>query len=122
MLENDLYYIENKEIEEDSAIFYIALKANCEIFKGNFPGLPITPGVCLVEMASELFATVIGKNCEIIKCKNIKFLNVVSPVDHPNITYKINWNALENNIFNLKVDIFQGEDTFSKMNIEVRTK
>ena len=82
MLENDLYYIENKEIEEDSAIFY----------------------------------------CEIIKCKNIKFLNVVSPVDHPNITYKINWNALEDNIFNLKVDIFQGEDTFSKMNIEVRTK
>ncbi len=122
MLENYLYYIENKEIEEDSAIFYIALKANCEIFKGHFPGLPITPGVCLVEMASELFATVIGKNCEIIKCKNIKFLNVVSPVDHPNITYKINWNALENNIFNLKVDIFQGEDTFSKMNIEVRTK
>ena len=40
MLENDLYYIENKEIEEDSAIFYIALKANCEIFKGHFPGLP----------------------------------------------------------------------------------
>ncbi len=122
MLENSLYYIENKEIEANSAIFYIALKANCEIFKGHFPGLPITPGVCLVEMASELFATVIGKNCEIIKCKNIKFLNVVSPVDHPNITYKINWNELEDNIFNLKVDIFQGENTFSKMNIEVRTK
>ncbi len=122
MLENDLYYIENKEIEADSAIFYIALNANCEIFKGHFPGLPITPGVCLVETASELFATVIGKNCEIIKCKNIKFLNVVSPVNHPNITYKINWNTLEDNIFNLKVDIFQGENTFSKMNIEVRTK
>lgn len=49
------------------------------IFKAHFPGHPITPGVCIVRLATELLSLVTGRRLTLVKAKNVKFLNLVIP-------------------------------------------
>ncbi len=86
-LKNSLYKITATQVEERS--FDLELNAGHEIYKAHFPGKPITPGVCLVQIAQELLEELTGKQLEITAVKNVKFLAVVSPVETPRVTYTV---------------------------------
>ena len=53
-LKNKLYTITDMEHEGGTARFSLNLNAAHEIYEAHFPGEPVTPGVCLVQMAGEL--------------------------------------------------------------------
>ena len=69
MLQGVLYEI--IEREEGSAL--VRTLPESPIYAAHFPGYPITPGVCLVQMALELM----GK--EMTGSKDIKFVTPVMP-------------------------------------------
>ncbi len=85
-LQNNLYHIITKEV--DASICYtIELDADNLIYQAHFPGEPITPGVCIIQIAKELLEDYTGKELAIQSLKNVKFLNVVSPLESKRITY-----------------------------------
>ncbi len=53
---DNLYSINAREFDNmgDKAIFGISLNADNVIYKAHFPSNPITPGVCLIQMALEI--------------------------------------------------------------------
>jgi 3-hydroxyacyl-[acyl-carrier-protein] dehydratase len=72
----------------DASIRYnIHLDASHFIYQAHFPDEPITPGVCIIQIAKELLEEHLGIGLEIQKVKNVKFLNVISPLATPNVTY-----------------------------------
>ena len=60
--------------------FRIRLNAGHMIYRAHFPGHPVTPGVCLIQMVSELAEEALGIPLAIGCVKNVKFTDVVSPV------------------------------------------
>lgn len=69
-------------ITEDSVVKYsLWLNPGHPIFKAHFPGHPITPGVCIVRMATELLSVHLGRKLELTLIKNVKFLVVIAPDD-----------------------------------------
>ena len=70
MLEGILY--ETIAVDADGAT--IRLLPESPVYKGHFPGYPITPGVCLVEIALELMGEV-----RLVGAKNIKFTSPIIP-------------------------------------------
>ena len=59
--------------------FLIRLNPECFIYRAHFPGHPVTPGVCLVQIAVELLGETVGRQLKIRRMKEAKFLSVVSP-------------------------------------------
>ena len=62
-------------------IFTIKLNPEHPIYKGHFPGNPVVPGVCQVQMIKELTSVILNKGLVIYKSDNIKFLSVIIPTD-----------------------------------------
>jgi 3-hydroxyacyl-[acyl-carrier-protein] dehydratase len=83
ILKNQLYQIEHSQESDGKKQFTISLLKECPIYRAHFPGQPITPGVCIVQIAQELLGQVVGHTLEISEVKNVKFLHVLSPIDNP---------------------------------------
>ena len=84
---NNLYTIDSKDVVDASIRYNIHLDASHFIYQAHFPDEPITPGVCIIQIAKELLEEHLGIGLEIQKVKNVKFLNVISPLATPNVTY-----------------------------------
>lgn len=74
-LQNSLYHIQH--ITETEAV--ITFDASHPIFAGHFPGRPIVPGACMVQIAEELTAILLGRPVQWNTIKNLKFRYPVTP-------------------------------------------
>ena len=84
-----LYSIISKEITDEGGVFRLRLNPECIIYKAHFPEQPITPGVCITQIAVELAEIVVGHSLQMIGIKNVKFLSILSPTTQTEVTYTI---------------------------------
>jgi 3-hydroxyacyl-[acyl-carrier-protein] dehydratase len=87
VLKNSLYTIEGQQSAEGTVAYDIRLQPDHIIYQAHFPGEPITPGVCVVQIAKELLEEHLQRPLAIKAVKNVKFLAVVSPLEHPQVRY-----------------------------------
>ncbi|NUQ23145.1 MAG: 3-hydroxyacyl-ACP dehydratase [Saprospiraceae bacterium] len=85
MLVDDFFII--KTIQNDAGKSHARLRLNADhaIFQGHFPGTPVVPGVCMVQMLKELVETSLGLSLQLEKAPMIKFLAILQPAQHPEI-------------------------------------
>ncbi len=123
MFLNDLFTIQTERRDGNRAEFSIRLNAAHPIYSGHFPGDPITPGVCVVQIATDLFAHLMQQEFTLTKAKNIKFLNLIKPAAHPEICYKLDWEAAdEEETYKIKAVVCTEEVVFSKISFTVRKR
>lgn len=118
MLENKLYLIEHKHIIKDTITYSIRQNKSNEIFKAHFPGSPITPGACLIEIAKELCEKHIGKQIQVVFVKSVKFINIITPIANEFLDFAINISQSENT-YQAKVQILSEGNVYSKINFEL---
>lgn len=70
-LRNSLYTTEGDGI--------IRFNASHPIFGGHFPGHPIVPGACLIQIAEELLTEQTGRSTRFTAIRNLKFRQPVTP-------------------------------------------
>ncbi len=96
LLKDNLYTVVETEVKPSAtgemgapheARFLLRLHPDHVIYQAHFPGEPITPGVCIVQIGKELLEMLTGWPLEITKVKNVKFLSVVSPRETVSVTY-----------------------------------
>jgi 3-hydroxyacyl-[acyl-carrier-protein] dehydratase len=89
MLRDSFYFIIEQCETDDSAIsldnpvrkftFTIKLNPDHPVYKGHFPGNPVVPGVCQVQMIKELTSLILKTDLVIHQSDNIKFLSMIIP-------------------------------------------
>ena len=89
MLINDFYTCHDIEIAEHVLNCRIVFNAAHSIFKGHFPGQPVVPGVCMMEIVKELLQQELEKKLILRTSKSVKFLGFITPDVQPAI--KITW-------------------------------
>lgn len=82
MLKNNLYSVNQILLSDDAATCdaVIDLRQDHEIFSGHFPGNPVLPGVCMVQIIKELVEEVKHIPVVLKTAQNIKFLHPVNPL------------------------------------------
>jgi len=90
MLLEDFYSVENITPESGSE-FCVKVKLNPQhnVYEGHFPGNPIVPGVCQLQMLKEIIAERMGKELTLSSASNIKYLNVINPLVDAELMVKI---------------------------------
>ena len=109
LFKDTLYSIESSERSADSARYRIRLNAEHAIYRAHFPGEPITPGVCILQMALELLSDAVGGNVALANAKNVKYLSILRPDGVP---VDVTLTRIEDTPDGLKAQIaFQKEET-----------
>ena len=111
---NDLFFITQKETSPDSVKAKITINENHKIFEGHFPGNPVVPGVCMVQIILEIMEDVVGKPVRLTESETIKFLTVMSPKENKEIDVSINYIA-EPGKFSINANLFSGAVIFFKL-------
>ncbi|MBO5864284.1 MAG: beta-hydroxyacyl-ACP dehydratase [Paludibacteraceae bacterium] len=76
----DTYYSVERIIKEEAKyVFYVKLDPECEVYKGHFPDMPVSPGVCNIQMIKECCCEVAGKELFLGSISQCKFSSLVTP-------------------------------------------
>jgi len=88
-LSGDFYTIEGRIPAQEGVAYGFDVRLNQEhmIFKAHFPGHPITPGVCLMQMVAELAAEAEGCPLYVRSVKNAKYTGVVVPAENARLRF-----------------------------------
>lgn len=79
MLKNALYHITATHLAHNSLEASVVLEGDHAIFKGHFPGNPVLPGACMLQMVKELLETTLQMPLQLAKADEMKFLAVIQP-------------------------------------------
>ena len=74
-------------VTDGTVCYDVCLQSDHTIYKAHFPNEPITPGVCVIQIAKELLEDHLQRPLSIKAVKNVKFLMVISPLQHPHVRY-----------------------------------
>ena len=80
LLKDNLYQILKSEKNESGFAYSIQISDKHSIFKGHFPGSPVLPGVCILQIFKELSEDALadGKHLQYDEIKQCKFLTPVA--------------------------------------------
>ncbi len=114
-LKDSLYHI----VSCESGKAVVRLDPSSPVYAAHFPGYPITPGVILIQIATELLseeACVCGGSLELEEAVNVKFVSPVIPGEETLLTYlfapdgELRW----------KVNVLCSETLCAKMTLQYR--
>lgn len=118
MLMNDFYRIEYLQRDPNSVSCRVAFNTQHDIFKGHFPGQPIVPGICMMEMVKELLEQQTDQRLWMRNAGQVKFLQMITPDVQPMV--EISWKQNGRNynvsasIKNNASDLFKLSGDFEK--------
>ena len=84
MLKDDLFTIMDLTGEMPSFRVLLTLNAGHRIFAGHFPGHPVVPGVCLMQIVQEVAETVLSTGPGALRLARADQMKFIAPIDPRN--------------------------------------
>lgn len=98
MLIEGLYTIVDFQQRDQTVHAAVKLNKSHEVFQGHFPGNPIMPGVCMIQMIKELTEKATGKELFLAVASNVKFMAIINPEKNDIIQLVLNILEVEDQI------------------------
>lgn len=114
---NSFFSIKEQTNGAGGIIFKVELDKEHFIYKAHFPENPITPGVCIIQMAQELMELVTGKELVLDTVANVKYIQVISPVEDPVVFYEFGAPSLADEVCKCKVTVKGEGKLFTKLSL-----
>ena len=115
MLLNNFFNILTQDLGPGSINSRISFNEKHAIFSGHFPGSPIVPGVCMIQLVKEVLEVTQSRNFDLTSAENIKFLQVIKPAENNPIDLILSFQETESGFVLVDARLFQGVITFFKM-------
>ena len=120
MLIKDYYHINHISHQEDGATrFLITLRADSAVYEGHFPGEPVSPGVCNIQMIKECAEQVAGKPLFMDNLQQCRLTTLVTPLKHPEVEVILRLEE-KDGIYKLKATLGKGADIYLDMKAELK--
>jgi 3-hydroxyacyl-[acyl-carrier-protein] dehydratase len=118
LLLNNLYTIQSISESDHQIEATIRLLADHAIFSGHFPGQPVLPGVCMMEMVAEVMGVHRKSSFRISGGPLIKFLRMIDPRTTSEIQLEIKYQSSSDSM-TTSGRIFSGPDIFVKFQLSL---
>src|SRR5665647_333419 len=110
MLKNELYKINSIAHNEGAIEASLEINKNNELFKGHFPGHPVLPGACMLQMVKEVLEGSLHKSVQLKKADYIKFLLIVDPARSNILQIKLIYKITDNNNIHVTASLVAEKD------------
>lgn len=98
MLLKDFYSVEESGQSNEGYSTHIKINKNHKIYEGHFPGLPVTPGVILMQLFLEEAQRITSLDLQLQQASNVKFMAVVDPSQDENFILHTNISENSNTV------------------------
>ena len=95
MLLNKYFTIRERREDETGSNFLISLNPDHQVYQGHFPGDPICPGVCSIQMIRECAEIVLGQRLTIGTVSQCRFMELLTPSKNKDLLLKLTLNKAE---------------------------
>jgi 3-hydroxyacyl-[acyl-carrier-protein] dehydratase len=98
MLKDSLYKLSALNLQPGIIEAELDLDPACVIFNGHFPGQPILPGACILQMLKEVLENGTGLVIFLKKSTSIKFMAMVDPALSKSLKLTISYSKVDEEI------------------------
>jgi 3-hydroxyacyl-[acyl-carrier-protein] dehydratase len=77
------------EVEPGTLETLVNLDASHPVFLGHFPGMPVLPGVCMLQIMKHVLEKKMGRKLMLVSVGQVKFLSLIDPNVHPQVVVQI---------------------------------
>lgn len=93
----DLFSIEEINHEDGVIEATLGINGESEILKGHFPGHPVVPGACMLQITKEVLESILQTPLQLKKADQLKFMTMIDPTNTPRVKLDISYRQLEDN-------------------------
>ena len=116
MVLKDFYKVISEEKTTDSKyVITILVNEKHEVFKGHFPGNPIMPGVCMIQIIKELTEKITQNTLMIQTLTNVKFMALINPEVTPELRLELDITITEDDLVKVKNTTYFNDTTALKL-------
>lgn len=116
MILKDFYKVLSEEkISDSKYTITIFVNASHEVFKGHFPGNPIMPGVCMIQIIKELTESITKSSLMIQSLANVKFMALINPEVTPELKLELDIVTTEDDLVKVKNTTYFNDTTALKL-------
>ena len=91
MLLNDFFIVDDWQPGDGLARAILRINWRHPIFEGHFPGRPVVPGACLLQIMKELVSMALGNEMRLIRADQIKFISMIGPDEDETVWMNLTW-------------------------------
>ncbi|MEN9489424.1 MAG: hypothetical protein RL494_1689 [Bacteroidota bacterium] len=116
MLLKDFYKVVS--LEKNDSQKYLAIifvNESHEVFKGHFPGNPIMPGVCMMQIIKELTEQITESSLVMQSLSNVKFMALINPFETPELRLELDITTTEDGLVKVKNTSYFNETVALKL-------
>jgi 3-hydroxyacyl-[acyl-carrier-protein] dehydratase len=109
MLSGDFFNISNLQSTGSDVKADLVINASHKIFEGHFPGQPVVPGVCMMQMVKEILEASVEKKTDLVKAHEMKFLAILDPTKNNLIHSALNYREGADGTIAVTATLFKDE-------------
>lgn len=81
---SDYYEILAEQLSAGEGSWTVRLSTDADVYRGHFPGRPIAPGACNIEMIRQLASRLMNAECRFSEITQCRFTHLITPnVENP---------------------------------------
>lgn len=123
MLIAQLYNVLSRETTGDMAwLVNVELNDKHSIYQGHFPGNPVLPGVCTLQIIKECLDELMGTTLQYAQVSSCKFLSAINPTLTPRLQIALTAKPLEDGQIQLVAEGKTGDTDFIKLKATLAKK
>ena len=119
MLLNDFYTVAQQAHAPGKVEATLHLHAGHRIFEGHFPGHPVVPGVCMLQMVREVMELNTGSKLNVAGADVMKFLTIINPVENNVVDLRVTYTETGQEL-SINATLFSGTVTYFKLTSTLR--
>lgn len=96
MLQGDFFHVTSLDSADHTTRAMLEINPAHVIFEGHFPGQPVVPGVCMMQMVKEITEAVLGRDTRLVKADQLKFLALLIPAESRQLRMELKLSTREN--------------------------
>jgi 3-hydroxyacyl-[acyl-carrier-protein] dehydratase len=111
---NDLFGISKIAHEDGIISATLNINPDSEILKGHFPGHPVVPGACMLQIVKEVLEDTLDCALQLEKADQLKFMLMIDPTNTLAVQLDISYKGVEDNIIGVTAKLSNPEAVYFK--------
>ncbi len=118
MLTNYFTLKSQAEDADGTVKFTVVLNPDCNVYEGHFPGNPVSPGVCNLQMLKECLEHYTNKKLLIKSIKQCRYSALITPLKQSELTFKAAIETTDEG-YSVAGSVFDSNDTYIEIKFQL---
>lgn len=100
---------------------HIAFLPRCDIFGGHFPGRPVCPGACNIQLIKDVAQRLTGRRLLVSAIRQCRFTALLTPDTCPEVDVQVDITARTESGYSITARISDGRQTYVEFKGDMTT-